>query len=73
MASLVAPFGHFSGWAGGLSLAIIMLPVVLRTTEDMMRLVPDQMREAAAALGAPHWKVTVTSCIAPPWPACSPA
>jgi phosphate transport system permease protein len=55
----VAPFGHFSGWSGGLSLAIIMLPVVLRTTEDMMRLVPDQMREAAAALGAPRWKVTV--------------
>jgi phosphate transport system permease protein len=57
--ALVAPFGHFSGWAGGVSLAIIMLPVVLRTTEDMMRLVPDQMREAAAALGAPRWKVTV--------------
>ena len=56
---LVAPLGHFSGWAGGISLAIIMLPVVLRTTEDMMRLVPDQMREAAAALGAPRWKVTV--------------
>ena len=55
----VAPFGHFSGWSGGLSLAIIMLPVVLRTTEDMMRLVPDQMREAAAALGAPRWKVTM--------------
>ncbi|MGE5624114.1 MAG: phosphate ABC transporter permease PstA [Bacillota bacterium] len=58
-AVVVAPLGHFSGWAGGLSLAIIMLPVVLRTTEDMMRLVPDQMREAAAALGAPRWKVTV--------------
>src|SRR5215469_1072580 len=58
-AVIVAPLGHFSGWAGGLSLAIIMLPVVLRTTEDMMRLVPDQMREAAAALGAPRWKVTV--------------
>ncbi|HLW75022.1 MAG TPA: phosphate ABC transporter permease PstA [Gammaproteobacteria bacterium] len=56
---LVAPLGHFSGWSGGVSLAIIMLPVVLRTTEDMMRLVPDQMREAAAALGAPRWKVTV--------------
>jgi phosphate transport system permease protein len=55
----VAPFGHFSGWSGSVSLAIIMLPVVLRTTEDMMRLVPDQMREAAAALGAPRWKVTV--------------
>ena len=56
---IVAPLGHFSGWSGGISLAIIMLPVVLRTTEDMMRLVPDQMREAAAALGAPRWKVTV--------------
>lgn len=56
---VVAPLGHFSGWAGGLALAIIMLPVVLRTTEDMMRLVPDQMREAAAALGTPRWKVTV--------------
>ena len=56
---VVARTGHFSGWAGGIALAIIMLPVVLRTTEDMMRLVPDQMREAAAALGAPRWKVTV--------------
>lgn len=56
---VVARFGHFSGWAGGLALAIIMLPVVLRTTEDMLKLVPDQMREAAAALGAPRWRVTV--------------
>ena len=56
---VVARLGHFSGWAGGLALAIIMLPVVLRTTEDMLRLVPDQMREAAAALGAPQWKVVV--------------
>ena len=59
-AVVVARFGHFSGWAGGLALAIIMLPVVLRTTEDMLRLVPDQMREAAAALGAPRWRVVVT-------------
>ncbi|MGH8307544.1 MAG: phosphate ABC transporter permease PstA [Gammaproteobacteria bacterium] len=59
-AIVVARFGHFSGWAGGLALAIIMLPVVLRTTEDMLRLVPDQMREAAAALGAPQWRVVVT-------------
>ena len=56
---VVAPMGHFSGWSGGLALAIIILPVVLRTTEDMMRLVPDQMRDAAAALGTPRWKVTV--------------
>ena len=59
-AVVVARFGHFSGWAGGLALAIIMLPVVLRTTEDMLKLVPDQMREAAAALGAPQWRVVVT-------------
>ncbi|MGH8278137.1 MAG: phosphate ABC transporter permease PstA [Gammaproteobacteria bacterium] len=59
-AVVVARFGHFSGWAGGLALAIIMLPVVLRTTEDMLKLVPDPMREAAAALGAPRWRVTVT-------------
>jgi phosphate transport system permease protein len=59
-AVVVVPLGHFSGWAGGLSLAVIMLPVVLRTTEDMLKLVPDQMREAAAALGAPQWKVVVS-------------
>lgn len=59
-AVVVARLGHFSGWAGGLALAIIMLPVVLRTTEDMLKLVPDQMREAAAALGAPQWRVVVT-------------
>jgi phosphate transport system permease protein len=59
-AVVVARLGHFSGWAGGLALAIIMLPVVLRTTEDMLKLVPDQMREAAAALGAPQWRVIVT-------------
>jgi phosphate transport system permease protein len=59
-AVVVVPLGHFSGWAGGLSLAVIMLPVVLRTTEDMLKLVPDQMREAAAALGAPQWKVVIS-------------
>ena len=58
-AVVVARLGHFSGWAGGLALAIIMLPVVLRTTEDMLKLVPDQIREAAAALGAPQWRVVV--------------
>ena len=51
---------HFSAWAGILALALIVLPVVVRTTEDMLRLVPSTMREAAAALGAPQWKVTIT-------------
>jgi phosphate transport system permease protein len=50
---------HFSAWAGILALALIVLPVVVRTTEDMLRLVPSTMREAAAALGAAQWKVTV--------------
>lgn len=54
---IVANIGHFSGWAGGIALALIMIPVVVRTTENMMRLVPDQLREAAAALGAPQWKI----------------
>jgi phosphate transport system permease protein len=56
---LVVRMGHFSGWAGSLALALIALPIVVRTTEDMMRLVPNSVREAAAALGAPPWKVTV--------------
>ena len=57
---VVVTMGHFSGWAGSLALALIMIPVVVRTTEDMMRLVPDTLREAAAALGAPRWKVIST-------------
>jgi len=56
---IVVRSGHFSGWAGAVALALIAIPVVLRTTEDMMRLVPDATREAAAALGAPQWKVVV--------------
>ncbi len=59
---MVVPLGNFSGWSGGIALAIIVIPVVVRTTEDMMRLVPDSMREAAAALGAPQWRV-VTSVV----------
>jgi len=55
----VVPAGGNSAWAGILALAFIVLPVVVRTTEDMLRLVPSTMREAAAALGAPQWKVTV--------------
>jgi phosphate transport system permease protein len=48
---------HFSAWAGIMALALIVIPVVIRTTENMLRLVPDSLREAAAALGAPQWKV----------------
>jgi phosphate transport system permease protein len=48
---------HFSGWAGALALAILVIPIVIRTTENMLRLVPSTLREAAAALGAPQWKI----------------
>ncbi|GBE36290.1 phosphate transport system permease protein PstA [bacterium BMS3Bbin07] len=58
-AILVKPVGHFSGWAGSAALAIIMIPVVLRTTEDMLSLVPWTLREAAFALGAPYYKVII--------------
>jgi len=57
--AMVIRMGHFSAWAGAVALAIIMVPVVVRTTEDMLRLVPSPLREAAAALGAPKWKVVV--------------
>src|SRR6202007_1790064 len=56
-AGYVARVGHFSGWAGALSLSIIVVPVVVRTTDDMLKLVPNSLREAAAALGAPSWKI----------------
>jgi phosphate transport system permease protein len=56
---MVVRMGHFSAWAGAMALAIITIPVVVRTTEDMLRLVPSALREAAAALGAPQWKVIV--------------
>jgi phosphate transport system permease protein len=49
--------GHFSAWAGAFALALIVVPVVVRTTENMLRLVPDSLREAAAALGTPQWKM----------------
>jgi len=55
---VVKPFGHFSGFAGALSLAIILLPIVVRTTEESLRLIPDTMREAGFALGLPRWRVT---------------
>ncbi|MBE7212908.1 MAG: phosphate ABC transporter permease PstA [Gluconacetobacter diazotrophicus] len=60
---LVAPFRHFSGWAGVVALAILVIPIVVRTTEDMLRLVPIGMREAAVALGAPHWRVVLQVCV----------
>jgi phosphate transport system permease protein len=56
-AVIVAQVKHFSGWAGTIALALIAIPVVVRTTENMLQLVPIQLREAAYALGAPRWKV----------------
>ena len=56
---LVKPMGHFSALAGGASLAILMMPIVARTTEEMIRLVPHSMREAALALGAPVWRMSL--------------
>lgn len=57
-ALVVVPTRQFSGWAGSLALALIAIPVVVRTTENMLRLVPTALREAAFALGAPRWKVS---------------
>jgi phosphate transport system permease protein len=51
---MVAPMGHFSGYAGAVALAVIVIPVVVRTTEDMLTLVPDTLREAAASIGLPR-------------------
>ncbi len=56
----VVSVGHFSGWAGSLALSLLVIPVVVRTTENMLRLVPNSLREAAAALGAPQWKVIMS-------------
>lgn len=56
---VVAQMGHFSALAGGIALAFIVLPVVVRTTDEMLQLVPSQMREAALSLGVPQWKVIV--------------
>jgi phosphate transport system permease protein len=59
---MVVRMGHFSAWAGAVALAIIVVPVVLRTTEDMLRLVPNALREAAAALGTPQWQIVIRIC-----------
>ncbi|GAA5784926.1 phosphate transport system permease protein PstA [Chitiniphilus shinanonensis] len=55
----VRQVGHFSGWAGAFALSLLVIPVVVRTTENMLRLVPNAMREAAYALGAPQWKMVL--------------
>ncbi|MDX1804945.1 MAG: phosphate ABC transporter permease PstA [Alcanivorax sp.] len=61
-AMMVLPMGHFSGWAGSVALAVLIIPVVIRSTEDMLRLVPGSLREAASALGAHRWWVVVKVC-----------
>ncbi|WP_374762587.1 phosphate ABC transporter permease PstA [Komagataeibacter xylinus] len=60
---VVVPSGHFSGIAGALALSMLVVPVVVRTTEDMLRLVPLAMREAAIALGAPRWRMILFVCL----------
>src|SRR5436853_5269155 len=59
---MVAPLGHFSGLAGAVALAVIVIPVVVRTTEDMLMLVPDQLREAAASIGMPRAITIIRVC-----------
>jgi phosphate transport system permease protein len=59
-AVIVKPQGHFSALAGGIALAILMLPIIIRTTEEMIKLVPTDLREASLALGAPEWKTALT-------------
>ena len=56
----VARVGHFSGWGGSFALGLLVIPVVVRTTDDMLKLVPSSLREAAAALGCPTWKMIVS-------------
>ena len=59
-ALLVKPMGHYSGLAGGVALAILMLPTIIRTTEEMLKLVPQTLREGSLALGAPEWKTSLS-------------
>ena len=59
---MVARMGHFSALAGAVALAVIVVPVVVRTTDDMLKLVPNSLREAAAALGCPTWKMVTGVC-----------
>ena len=59
---MVIPMHHSSGWAGSVALSILVIPIVVRTTVDMLALVPNSLREAAAALGAPKWKIVTLVC-----------
>jgi phosphate transport system permease protein len=59
---MVAPMGHFSGWAGGVALAVLVIPVVVRTTEDMLTLVPNTLREAATSIGLPRSLMIMRIC-----------
>ncbi len=59
-AIVVSKMGHFSGWAGVISLALLQIPIVIRTTENMLKLVPNALREAAFALGVPKWKMVLS-------------
>lgn len=65
---LVKPFGTYSGFAGSIALALIVIPVVLRTTDEMLRLVPSQMREATLSLGIPVWKMNTRILARAAWP-----
>ena len=56
---VILQIGHFAAWAGAVALAILVIPIVLRTTEEMLKLVPDSLREASIALGAPRWRTVV--------------
>ena len=58
----VAQVGHYSGWAGAIALSILVIPVVVRTTDNMLLLVPNSLREAAAALGCPKWRMITLVC-----------
>jgi phosphate transport system permease protein len=58
--AIVVPMGHYSGLAGGAALAVIMLPTIVRTTEEMLKLVPATLREASLGLGAPEWKTSLS-------------
>jgi phosphate transport system permease protein len=58
----VAQVGHYSGWAGAFALAILVIPVVVRATDNMLLLVPNSLREAAAALGCPKWRIIMFIC-----------
>jgi phosphate transport system permease protein len=65
---VVRPMGHFSGLAGAIALAILMIPMVSRTTEEMVRLVPHSLREAALALGFPRWRASTHVIVRAAWP-----